>query len=150
MGDRWSPNCPQVIRRDGLCCRCPGPWSILGSLKADTHGGGSCSLPEILMSNDYIELGSQASSFFLDTEGRRWCLGSRDGRKRARRRGGERRAAARWQSSSFYFLVPGAGWQRLSLTDSGQEARMRAKGKGKVGLFPSQLWLSLPLLPPLS
>lgn len=25
---------------------------------------------------------------------------------------------------------------------------MRAKGKGKVGLFPSQLWLSLPLLPP--
>lgn len=59
-------------------------------------------------------------------------------------------AAAHWQSSSFYFLVPGAGWQRLSLTDSGQEARMRAKGKGKVGLFPSQLWLSLPLFPPLS
>lgn len=80
------PNCPQVIKRDGLCWRGP---------RADTHGGGSCSLPETCTSNDLPQIGLTTLFILqMDAKERRWCLASRDGRRgkrrRGKRRGGER------------------------------------------------------------
>lgn len=69
------------------------------------------------------------------------------GEERGQEEGEEERRRRRWQSCLFYFLVPGPGWQGLSLTDSKQEARTRVQGRENLGPFPSLLWFYLPLSP---
>lgn len=55
-----------------------------------------------------------------------------------------RASSLQGRAAGFIFLVPGAGWESLSLTHSRQQARTQAKVKGNLDPFPSLLLVPSP------